>query len=667
MYKRVELSLILCEESAIILTNEKWPNQPRPGPNSRSTWKKFLKIFCHEGSELLEAPLGNWLPLQTSHTKGNYWFYNTQDDLVYHNKNNEWTKMTFLRRRTYRVPLIETEEKEDHENIKWLDMIPVDQNSHDRDTHKLTWSDRDTLAVKSTILEDWQSYVEQLTVWERELLLYCKFLQNETMVLASMMESDNIITVVSDGGCNLATKKGSFGWVLSSNSEIMVQGQGIVPGEPMSSHRVEAFGKLAWITFLIHFAKFKKIDIKCRIASFCDNMAIVRNTTISNTMESSAKALSPNFDVIKAVSVYQRKLKGIAIGLCDTQHVKAHQDQRKKYNLSTEEKLNIKADQIASETLNQAAELEYSYELPGYEAVLLKEGKAQYSGESGLLLWRKAEFELQDYYCNKFGWDIKTLHSINWAGLRMARDRLSPGKQVFSIKQTIGWLPTGDRLHIQGSNLIDCPMCGEEENIDHIIICSVREKANIDLMDRFNEYLEKIDTDPKIIKTMSNGLKDWMNLKITDNSNKHSDVYATAMIAQDNIGWNMLCRGYLAVNWAQIQERHYDGKNRKTGDGWCAKISTWWITAIQEVWVIRNKHIHDIAINGKLRSQEETYSQLRKLYGTQDDMSAFDRKIFGMPIEERIKFNWKKVEVQYCLTTTPGLDNWKNLTTTTKQ
>jgi hypothetical protein len=49
-----------CDYSARTNDISKWPDQPRPGPNHRMIWIRFLKKFCHNKSKRLLQPLGEW-------------------------------------------------------------------------------------------------------------------------------------------------------------------------------------------------------------------------------------------------------------------------------------------------------------------------------------------------------------------------------------------------------------------------------------------------------------------------------------------------------------------------------------------------------------------------------------------------------------------------------
>jgi hypothetical protein len=357
-----------------------------------------------------------------------------------------------------------------------------------------------------------QAFISHLPAWEQKLLRIFEFLLPIEDIINILNNETKEVYIVSDGGCS--TNLGSFGWIISNQSMHLAQGQGVVPGGPMSSHRAEGFGKLAWITFLKRFTEYFHCKPKCIIMSFCDNKAIVTSTKFKNMYDSSRHSLSPNYDVLRAIALSQTELSKSCPSIQEIKHIKVHQDETKSDDeLSTEERLNIKADALATETLRQqisAEQIHEEWHLPHCFAYLRSGPSILSSAEIYTSRWKFSEFNIQKYYGNKFDLSIQELHRINWAALRLARAGLTPGQQTFSIKYAIGWTATGKRLKLQGNIISTCPICQDEEDTYHLWLCSARISKVKTLFSTFQEHMRDIDTDPLNYQAMSAGFHQWL-------------------------------------------------------------------------------------------------------------------------------------------------------------
>ena len=105
--------------------------------------------------------------------------------------------------------------------------------------------------------------------------------------------------IVSDGGH--IDPYGSFGWVIATDSTILIENSGAARGTPMSSYRAEAYGKLSWILFLKHFTPLLHIRTQCTFHSFLDNLEIVRATQLDSNIQFASSALIPDYDILNAI------------------------------------------------------------------------------------------------------------------------------------------------------------------------------------------------------------------------------------------------------------------------------------------------------------------------------------------------------------------------------
>jgi hypothetical protein len=473
------------------------------------------------------------------------------------------------------------------------------------------------------------------------------------------MDPEEVITCVSDGSNNQTQDFGSFAWILhSENVGNIINGYGFVPGFPVSSFRAESFGKLAWLVFLNEFCYYHHIRWKCTIRSYCDNLGVTKRTKIGMTHLQLTHTLAPSFDVLREISIQQEEA---LLQIC-TQHVKGHQDRVKKADqLTLPERINIEADDLATqafEFFKSKRSSQVQYDLPSGGPYLICDNKAIWSGETELLRWRRSEFALQQYYTDTLKIPPNALQTINWAGFRLARKALTPGLLLFSSKLSIDWLPTNDRARKIGqSSFSECILCGESETTIHLLLCPHRLDTMIEIMDQFYNYLSEINTAPKLQQVLISQLRKWLVLPDTSTPmNPLSDEYACASKVQTEIGWHRFCRGYLANNWSQIQDRFLLTHHcPQLGDSWSSKVSLWWIKKYHEIWLNRNEIQHSKQPGIQSRLEAEVLTKVQNLYNQYELLPASDKELLDMPLSQRL------------LQPIPTLKRWLAITTPTVQ
>jgi hypothetical protein len=158
-------------------------------------------------------------------------------------------------------------------------------------------------------------------------------------------------------------------------------------------------GKLAWLRFLIRIMEFHNIHIQGKIHSYCDNLSIVQETKSTNDFDTIRSKMQADYDVLNEIIISQHTIQRGGVELCDTRHVKGHQDDNNNTELSWEAQLNIAADDIASTTLakmRRRGEKPTNDPMPNCEAYLTDHtGELFTSTEVCIMKWRWSEFRLQ--------------------------------------------------------------------------------------------------------------------------------------------------------------------------------------------------------------------------------------------------------------------------------
>jgi Reverse transcriptase (RNA-dependent DNA polymerase) len=624
-----------CSPEAIIETTDMWPNQPRPGPAHILIWKKFLKSFCDVDSFKLEEPLGMWTTQSIRCPIGINHFTSKSSELI-RRKDRIWTSQKTISKRRYCT----TTGEEININIQDITTkIPASIRTG-RDT-QVTWRQRLEVTRIHSPIKDWEDHVSKLPTWKRELLFHCSVVGSGTEIREELEREPHSISICHTGSASTTATSGVFGWVVSSGFKVLAYGRGGVPGSPITTYRSQSFGKLAALVFINEIKSYYKIKLIAAVTCYCDNKMVHTNTNPKYHYQDLKHSLAPSFDVLREIYIQQQHLRTsiynilLSMGKNPVESASSHDH---KTLLELTEQISEAAknsDKMRVGSGNQ-------YLLPNGGAHLIINGKHIWSDEILSLRWRRAEFELQHYYMKKFNMDVQMLHSINWAGLKLARNSLPPNILHFSLKYSIDWLPTGTLMEKCGQLVTECALCGCRESGQHLLRCIGREKQITTLLQKFETFLGELKTEEKITKYMVNALTNWISMSnhhqvLTPDEIEESEI-SEAVWAQESVGWHLFVRGIIVKEWSSLQEKHLEQNNVKSlGDQWSAKISRWWIVHSHEIWMERNHTIHGEAPGKTNQHDEEVLEQVRLLYERKDELPANAHALLDLPIETRLQ------------------------------
>jgi hypothetical protein len=271
-------------------------------------------------------------------------------------------------------------------------------------------------------------------------------------------------------------------------------------------------------------------------------------------------------------------------------------------------------------------------------AYLSRDGEIITSGERDALQWSWAGLRLQHYYMKHFAKSEKTIHSINWAGMSIARRKLLQSEQVFSIKLCTDNLATGSRTELYGHAINHCYKCKGRETVDHLFQCPGKQEYKTLFTYTFEQQLEKIGTIPALASAMVSGVAAWLDGEsiehVTDDPKTICEV-KNCILAQNDIGWNLAMRGIIANEWSVVQEAFTNRDNetdRILGDSWSSKVSLWLTREARKLWFDRNEALYQPEISSESRLVQETKANVRELYSAETKMSESDRWIFSTPL-----------------------------------
>jgi hypothetical protein len=163
--------------------------------------------------------------------------------------------------------------------------------------------------------------VDTLPTWEQEILLSVDFL-DKCHLLEALRTAEQLY-LASDGGA--ADRCGSFGAVMVTDEDILVECGGRAHGADPRSFRAEGYGILAILRLAFHLRYFyvtRNRQLKFRL--YCDSESLLKRITASQALQRQI----PRRFLHSEVDVEMQTLAAIdaLTNRIDLEHVKGHQD-----------------------------------------------------------------------------------------------------------------------------------------------------------------------------------------------------------------------------------------------------------------------------------------------------------------------------------------------------
>lgn len=620
---KISTSVYNCLETYRERSSIKWPRQDYPGPAAVRTWKKFLRFLCKDDSLDLRNPLGPWYLMPRLRAWDGYYIPRRKILLTVDRQNHPIQFNQHISGRKVWTMRYPSRVDDDWRDL-WNEGIPIDVLEYCDDECRISAPVMKT-QKPNRIPRSWDEYISGLPECSKNVL---QTMQVNVQCPIWLFPNDekNPITIVSDG--SVRDDRGTYAWVVSTPGNVLITGSGPVFGSEISSFRSELFGIWAWTLYLWHYSTFLQVDIPGTIQPYCDNISAVKrlNETDFNNPQDS---MLSDYDIVAEACLLLANLRE-KIPIAPIAHVKGHQDRHTAIQaLPWEAQMNIEADRLANGAMDTWTQLP---NVPTHHnPVYVKAGdRPIQSNELHTLRWRWREIQLQDYYARNLKISTTSLHTINWAALRMARGRMRLKMRQFSLKLSINWLATGTQLEKYGSTSKYCHLCNEPETNVHLFTCPNRKCVRDKFFESLRKRYEKSPVELRMTNEIISALVNWIENRTDSNIPEH-------LMHQSTIGWELFIRGFQSVNIA----RHYDKNNvekKRIGDSWQADVCYCVTEALYDIWKERNQQIHQInPETEKTRAQEEVISQVKYLYGMKNQMSVNDaNEIFSLPLDRRL-------------------------------
>ena len=617
------------------------------------TWRTHIKKVLLNTDGSLREPLGPW------HTFPKdiffYAIYNATRHLVQIETDGRWTsyRITKKQRRSWKLQAL---------GPSTADIEHFDQQNDDYIPVEIINQNHQQLSAECTIPQIREKEKPKTPDNFLEFLLQqnpaTQFLVNDIEIAN---DNNNIITlcnehkkeiIASDGGCK--TGRGSFGWIIVINEEVVACAKGPAEGCPatISSFRTESYGMLSATTFITGMNKYFDMPLEFQWQIYLDSDALIKRLKIhERKIHPFNLPLSTDYDVTRAVAKRLQTVK------YDITHVKSHQDDKKPFaSLPKPAQYNVIADQLATEQL-QSMKKPRTTTTPIDDTAILVINETTITTKPNHALLEAARLQRQiPFLTHKYGWTKKIFHDIDWDVHQAAIQSFSTNDQTRIIKFILQWLPTGRRQHREtdGMHPAECPLCDNrhEETNTHMLCCTHPEQE-IHMQNLYID-LEKLQHDMKsdrhFHEAASSGiLQCSYDPAHTPNTRLHDKSVTKLIEKQQEIGWYHILYGRISKSIVQHQENQYrkDNANEKwyTGKRWAVKLITITWKTVLKTWKTRCELVHGRdKVTRQIHAQQTLGKRVTACYNFLPQIAANDRHMFDATASETMQKNPQQIE-----------------------
>jgi ribonuclease HI len=595
-----------------------WPSQPHPHHKYFNNWLRILRaLFRIDKNGKLHKPLGKWITGSKIQIPNNVNFLlhkniqiigvrdeNSHLWSFYHKTNEIRSTLYFDKLDDLEMPPIDPNEYEHIDAEETNDYYKINKRSikslTSKQTHEHNNTNQSHIQEHKRSMEKWHSPIFKNTT-----------ITNDDAFLNSQ---EKTIKISTDGGAK--DGKGSFGVVMSIEEEIIATNYSRTPQihNDIHSYRAEGYGILCGLALFQEIQNFcsvhkstticQKIQIQSDSKSMVDKINSVHYWKI-NTKQCNEK----DMDIIMEIKRIMEKLQisGTTITMV---WVKGHQD-RLSSNLSTDAKLNIEADALATYGLRMR-NMKSNINLPSSKAIITIHGLQITAKRTSILRNAFQSMQLRQYMKTSNNWTDKQTEQIWWKMHGNALNPFSEGKRMILQKYLHNQLPCNQRNHVMYEFKSQyCTLCPDiEEDQSHMIRCKncprreeIRKKLKRDMI----QLLVNTNTNSTVTRVLTYSLNAWLNgTKVPELKDLAPDASPTLLKAynfQKSIGWEQILKGRFDFSWGEmynyeqqqtINQNQNPNSRTLTAESWGAKIITLLWNFVLDIWFCRNDIEHNL-------------------------------------------------------------------------
>lgn len=301
--------------------------------------------------------------------------------------------------------------------------------------------------------------------WEHLLLRHIHY-KHESLFFHLLQKQAPMIKV-TDRGAHQTKSRGAFGWVIALfDGILLVTNRGEGYGLAMDSFCMESHGPLLACMFVQAIYNIHAL-IPAFILHFCNNNALVWRLTAHLNASHPVKTDIPHWDITCAIV---HILKTLPCGSVHC-HVEGNQDCNPEATLDVTARLNVIADKLASQALEETEAQPVVLFCPLLHIQLNIQGQTYTTKIPQAIRHHYALPSLMTYWTHKLGLSGSKADLINWHLIKHLM-ALHQKLQHFLTKFVTKWLPT-NRYHSSFDPLHSnqCHQCQHVKTQQHLLIC----------------------------------------------------------------------------------------------------------------------------------------------------------------------------------------------------
>ena len=284
------------------------------------------------------------------------------------------------------------------------------------------------------------------------------------------------------------------------------------------------------------------------------------------------------------------------------EHIDGHADAIVGRTLNPMECLNVAADSMAKEHLDQLCHLATTNQLQPCPPTIYMEGTRIYIQNTKITCkpgehLRQAVFyeAMREYLDERNLLPATAFPLVDWNAIRKAAQQSAPLFRLWASKNASGQCAVGKMM--KKWNFWEeerCPLCAAMvEDARHVPMCPaapIRQTYAVGVT-KFQEKLQSLQTHPDIITCLTKGIE-----RRGASFSSHSKPWiATAATEQETIGWAATIEGRISSLWTDLQSSHYEKiRSRRSPEAWAAHVVEALWTLSHSLWVKRCEIVKDM-------------------------------------------------------------------------
>lgn len=457
-------------------------------------------------------------------------------------------------------------------------------------------------------IRNFDDYIQSLPAWEQHLLQNIVFHFGPYEIVHRISTptagTRSKIFLVSDG--SQRDDDLTYGWVCGSDEgTIYAENSGFGYGSP-SSHRAEAWGMLSAVLFLHHLEVYTRTPDtpfrQCFIEAYSDNSGLITRLKQRSQYSTSYpnSTLQPDWELVEQIHTLVLALPAAGLSF---HWVKGHQDDTTN-QLPIAAQYNIRADELAGAYLiSPRTRHQFSDAvLPVERCRLIIDGNGISGRYTTAIRQAYTLPPFFKYLTQRHQWSQATLNNIDWKAYTHAA-RNSKINSIQLLKLVHDKLPTGyEKAKANPHANPRCYYCDNLETFAHVLKCPnpVSQQFRQTLKDQLNLYFFRNGTPDTFRDEFIHCTDYWLQ---ETNSRTHPSDSTALRSSQQEIGWNLLPKGFLSIQWRyrfeQIRQ-HQDFLQRRSSIDFLAGI-------IQIIWRQQLQLWTDhLSALGKLQNKADT-------------------------------------------------------------